>query len=234
MNHACVANSHRAFIGDIMIVRAAKDIKKDDEILISYRLPDMDHAETQKALKNWDFTCTCRLCTAEAQTSPSDRKERQALIKQTSAFLERYEDPSQYTYDPEAFARSKIIFNQLENTYDASVFANVPRLPLIRLFSWISTAFDRNTIAFENSLQAAQRVLKECCYIINIEDQSMKIDDTHCFSDGTDVSAAICAARACFRLGKVELGQQYAAFARERDVILHGATKISGGASMAN
>ncbi|KAI7356431.1 hypothetical protein KC354_g10429 [Hortaea werneckii] len=41
MNHACDGNAARAFLGDMMLVRATKDIAKGQEILIPYLEPEM-------------------------------------------------------------------------------------------------------------------------------------------------------------------------------------------------
>ena len=49
-NHSCVPNSARAHLGDLVIVRATKDIKKGEEIFTSYR-NDYDYEQRQAALE---------------------------------------------------------------------------------------------------------------------------------------------------------------------------------------
>lgn len=49
-NHSCVPNSARAHLGDLVIMRATKDIKKGEEIFSPYR-NDYDYEQRQAALE---------------------------------------------------------------------------------------------------------------------------------------------------------------------------------------
>uniref|UniRef100_A0A915CQF9 SET domain-containing protein n=1 Tax=Ditylenchus dipsaci TaxID=166011 RepID=A0A915CQF9_9BILA len=62
INHSCMENCMRIFYGDIMMVYAAIDLKKGDEILYSYVHPLQDHKERQLRLRLYNFTCNCELC----------------------------------------------------------------------------------------------------------------------------------------------------------------------------
>lgn len=64
MNHACNSNTTRTFLGDLMVVRATKDIAKDGEITLSYFDPGNIPSEQQKAW--WGFVCSCTVCVANA------------------------------------------------------------------------------------------------------------------------------------------------------------------------
>ncbi|KAG9600336.1 SET domain-containing protein, partial [Aureobasidium melanogenum] len=51
-NHACLSNAVRSFIGDLIILRAAKDINNGEEITISYQNPAPLLEDRQKVLFN--------------------------------------------------------------------------------------------------------------------------------------------------------------------------------------
>jgi tetratricopeptide (TPR) repeat protein len=137
-NHACDANAHRSFMGDIMVVRAGKDIKKDEEISIAYRAPEFDYDKTQEELqKIWKFKCDCTICTAEAKTPAPQRKERKALVKEIAAFLDSHRKAIDYCSDKATIAKAEKLYTKLEATYDKKVFTNVPRIALAYLGEWI-------------------------------------------------------------------------------------------------
>ncbi|KAK7934654.1 SET domain-containing protein [Apiospora marii] len=61
INHACDPNSVHTSIGDLNIIRAAKNIKKGDEITIVYehRVDDDPRKLQEKLSLNYDFRCQC-------------------------------------------------------------------------------------------------------------------------------------------------------------------------------
>uniref|UniRef100_A0AC35G983 SET domain-containing protein n=1 Tax=Panagrolaimus sp. PS1159 TaxID=55785 RepID=A0AC35G983_9BILA len=66
-NHACLANAFRYDYGDVMIVYASDDIKKGEEICISYLDPLHGFLDRQKKLSGWKFTCQCKLCEIDSK-----------------------------------------------------------------------------------------------------------------------------------------------------------------------
>lgn len=65
-NHSCVGNAHESFLGDLIIVRATRDIKAGEEIFISYIGKPTSPDRNERFQRNWGFTCDCSLCAAEA------------------------------------------------------------------------------------------------------------------------------------------------------------------------
>jgi hypothetical protein len=63
-NHSCIMNCIREYAGDLLVLRAAVDIKKDEELTISY-LPTQA-VGIGKIKSNrftcWGFTCNCDRC----------------------------------------------------------------------------------------------------------------------------------------------------------------------------
>ncbi|KAK1599154.1 uncharacterized protein LY79DRAFT_505126 [Colletotrichum navitas] len=83
INHSCIGNCFRSFIGDVMVVRAGRDLDADTELLFGYRLPEegADYQATQAGLKSWGFICRCELCEEKKATSKPAIQKRQRLMK---------------------------------------------------------------------------------------------------------------------------------------------------------
>ncbi|CAI7581905.1 unnamed protein product [Penicillium glandicola] len=68
LNHSCMSNAHRAFIGDMMIIRAAVDIPADTELTIWYLLPAPENQPMD--FRHWGFECCCAMCADVRATDP--------------------------------------------------------------------------------------------------------------------------------------------------------------------
>lgn len=82
INHACDANSIHSHMGDLMIIRAAKDIEKGDEITIIY-----EHRVDGDPRKLWEtlaFRCQCAACKAHDQCPDRKLDERRDRIQEFS------------------------------------------------------------------------------------------------------------------------------------------------------
>ncbi|KAG6362429.1 hypothetical protein INS49_010659 [Diaporthe citri] len=63
INHSCVPNTEKEFIGDMMLVRAKRAISAGEEILHSYIDEKGSYKARQEALMaTWGFECGCGLC----------------------------------------------------------------------------------------------------------------------------------------------------------------------------
>jgi hypothetical protein len=83
INHSCLGNVRRSFIGDMMIVRAAKDLEADTELAFPYEAPDGTYtSKVGQKFKNWGFVCNCALCEDMKNTNSSALTRRQSLFKQ--------------------------------------------------------------------------------------------------------------------------------------------------------
>ncbi|OBT82079.1 hypothetical protein VE02_09298 [Pseudogymnoascus sp. 03VT05] len=82
LNHSCTSNTRRSFIGDMMIVRATCDIKKDTELSFWYRCPIKGNAkDIQSKFENWEFECACSICSDIKATAPPVLQKREMLRK---------------------------------------------------------------------------------------------------------------------------------------------------------
>ncbi len=62
LNHSCIPNTTYAYYDDtgVYIVRAAKDIRMNEEILDSYASEIATKIERDRSLRRYDFVCTCK------------------------------------------------------------------------------------------------------------------------------------------------------------------------------
>jgi len=87
INHSCWPNSVRSFLGDLLIVRAARDIHEGEEISMAYLDNESCLQKRQKELySGWDFNCKCTLCQIETAESREVQERRQGLMEKASKF----------------------------------------------------------------------------------------------------------------------------------------------------
>ncbi|OQU93599.1 SET domain-containing protein [Cladophialophora immunda] len=88
INHCCYSNARRAFIGDMMIVRATRDLAPDTEITFWYHMPDpIRYEERQKKFRHWDFKCDCIICQDDETTKKSVWQKRKSLRADAQKYL---------------------------------------------------------------------------------------------------------------------------------------------------
>ena len=80
INHSCTSNARRAFIGNMMIVRASRDMGAGTEITFWYHSPDGISARHDKH-KHWGFVCGCAICLDARTTDALILRKRQKLIE---------------------------------------------------------------------------------------------------------------------------------------------------------
>ncbi|KAK8067626.1 TPR domain protein [Apiospora saccharicola] len=72
MNHSCLPNCRRSFIGDMLIVRATRDLSAGAELDISYRGGSraLTASDREWLKSTWGFTCECELCISSPASPP--------------------------------------------------------------------------------------------------------------------------------------------------------------------
>ena len=142
MNHSCVANSMRSFLGDMLISRATRNIKKGEELFQQYvpvkSVPDARNAQYTEA---WGFACNCALCAGERRSSPALLAKRKDLVAQLEKLLNKKQQPKKGTVIPDASIRQiDRLHKQLEDLHEAAIYeppSLLPRLMLIYPCNWL-------------------------------------------------------------------------------------------------
>lgn len=123
INHSCHCNARRSFIGDMQIVRAARDISAGTEITFPYAIRQSSdtYDEMQKILSAWGFRCICITCQAI-------KEEKKAVVQKRLKIHSdiRSEMDKKNGMDIAKFERA---INAIESTYTVPATI-VPRLML--------------------------------------------------------------------------------------------------------
>ncbi|KAF7593305.1 hypothetical protein BBP40_011685 [Aspergillus hancockii] len=80
INHSCYYTAERAIIGDMMAVRACRDLPVGTEITIPYVVVSVDVEERQRSFHAWDFECQCIICLDQRSTAKNMALQRKSLI----------------------------------------------------------------------------------------------------------------------------------------------------------
>jgi hypothetical protein len=120
INHSCASTARRAFIGDMMIVRATQDLEPGAEVTFWYHSPiGMNQGEMQDKLKNWGFACTCAICQDEKVTKATVLVQRQKLRDQLLKAFKSVHNKN--------FGNVERLLQSLNDTYSRPA-AEVPRI----------------------------------------------------------------------------------------------------------
>jgi hypothetical protein len=140
INHSCMPNAKREYLGDLMVLRATRPIGAGEEIMHSYD-ESSDYDERTAALMNtWGFTCTCALCIGEKGDSPALRRKRRELENEASALIEREEAVMAKRL---SIVKARRLVKAINDTYDNERYNGLPRMALSRVQKWLTEATTR-------------------------------------------------------------------------------------------
>ncbi|KAG8990512.1 hypothetical protein FRB90_001735 [Tulasnella sp. 427] len=78
-NHSCDPNAAWVCFGDVMVIRAARDIPRGSEVFISYRSGERSFPKRQENLRHYFDKCMCDLCALDRRDGKVLCKRREAL-----------------------------------------------------------------------------------------------------------------------------------------------------------
>lgn len=140
-NHSCLANSTKDHIGDILILRAIKDISAGEEITHSYDESSDYDGRTEKFETTWGFKCSCQLCQAEEADGAEIRQKRRELEGSVAAFIDR-EHPSGNSKKM-AIMKAEKLARDINATYDDERYKGLPRTALLPIQDWLEKALKK-------------------------------------------------------------------------------------------
>lgn len=111
MNHSCIGNCRRSFIGDMQIVRANKHLEAGTELMFPYMEPNPfdSYDEAQKNIGGWRLSCHCSLCQDRKATSESTIAKRKFIGRGLFRALNSRGKVS--------VAETRQLLNRMEETY---------------------------------------------------------------------------------------------------------------------
>ncbi|EOA86547.1 hypothetical protein ACJQWK_08427 [Exserohilum turcicum] len=140
INHSCVPNADKEFIGDMLVVRATQAIPAGQEILFAYHAA-LDYDARQAFLhKTWGFKCACKLCEAEEQDGKEVRDKRMELVGEADAFLEKTPWAGAKRL---ALRKAQNLVRGIEGTYEGERWEALPKNHAEALKAWLARASPR-------------------------------------------------------------------------------------------
>lgn len=124
VNHSCYSNVRPSFIGDILILRATRNVAAGQELCFSYAVPKADHSyeKMKENLQNWGFDCRCEICIQDQETLNETKDRRTALLKE-------WELAAKNVIGEAGLANMERLLAAIEQTYPVAA-ATAPRLAL--------------------------------------------------------------------------------------------------------
>ncbi len=137
MNHSCVPNVEKEYIGDLMVVRAARRILEGEEIFTSYDESSDYDTRKNALMTTWGFECNCSLCIAEQADDVAIRRQRQKLASDSDALVrnEHWANAKRLV-----ISRAQRLSKAINDTYDSDRYDGLPRMAARRIEEWLAKA----------------------------------------------------------------------------------------------
>lgn len=134
--HSCYNNTRCAWIGDMMIVRASRDLPANTEVTMRYKPALDDDIDTRPDMRSWGFACSCAICQnyPEAESSAL-RKRKHLAVSLTKALQTLFYGPSRTR--GEAVAKAEGALSALEKT-NRRPCSEVPRLLIWKAYATLA------------------------------------------------------------------------------------------------
>ncbi|KAF4949338.1 hypothetical protein FGADI_8993 [Fusarium gaditjirri] len=137
INHSCIPNAKKDFVGDLIIFRAMRRIAAGEEITHSYDEWSDYKARKTNIRRTWNFDCRCQLCLVEGAESEDIRERRRQAEEKANNFAGA-NDP--YGASRIMMRRAKMLRQTLNETYDETCYKELPRRALAPIDEWIRIA----------------------------------------------------------------------------------------------
>lgn len=171
INHSCTSTARRAFIGNMMIIRASRDMEAGSEITFCYSSPNaiMSAKDVDKAHKHWDFVCGCAICVDVRATSAVIHTKREKLIEEVKRAF-NFNSPTARHFELE---KIKHLLEKLSKTY-AQPAEDVPRLSLWDLQLTMTRIYASQNKA-DKTMEFAVKVLTSLGFVVVGADSSQTL-----------------------------------------------------------
>ncbi|THZ51503.1 SET domain-containing protein [Aureobasidium pullulans] len=219
INHSCIANCHRNFIGDMMIVRANFDIPKNTEITLAYiehsPLPSVQQEEFQM---NWGFQCTCNLCISEQYITPNTKMYKH-LVDAAATSKRWRTHPATAT---EIIRKAQELVDTITPLYPE--YEKLPRLGVTDHHTMLMLIY-KSKEQFDLMALNARQVIRDLGFILSVNGNDINMDRTNGIPEIHVVWALLFLSADTFEKGNSVLALGHCDLAEEIYTILNG-TKI--------
>ncbi|KAI7775561.1 hypothetical protein LA080_006572 [Diaporthe eres] len=229
MNHSCLPNTSRAFIGDMMMVRAVRDIKAGEEFLTSYQPASTRFPKRKEELDLWGFRCDCPLCQLERKLPASVFTDRERIVQEASDFIAANPRTQANLGQPVSaakLAQAKAILSRVESTYEMPMYETAPRLDCVSLDLWLvqaSLSAVQAGLSPTLDIAATTRLMQDLGYRVKVKNSKASIDRTNGVVSPEVVHAAMYSQMAWRLAGKPEAAAAFLELAKEMYLAICGA-----------
>ncbi|KAF5671585.1 n-lysine methyltransferase SMYD2 [Fusarium denticulatum] len=137
INHSCMPNTKKDFVGDLIIFRAIRRIAAGEEITHAYDESSGYEARKANIRRTWDFECRCQLCLVEGAEGEDVRERRRQAEEKARSFAETN---SPYGTSRIMMRNAKMMRQKLNETYDEKSYKGLPRRALAVIDEWLLSA----------------------------------------------------------------------------------------------
>ncbi|THY29126.1 SET domain-containing protein [Aureobasidium pullulans] len=216
INHSCIANCHRNFIGDMMIVRASFDISKNTEITLAYiehsPLPSVQQEEFRM---NWGFQCTCKLCISEQYITPKTKMYKH-LVDAAATFKRWKTHPATAT---EVIKKAQELVDVITPLYPEH--EKLPRLGVTDHHTMLMLIY-KSQERFDLMALNARQVIRDLGFILSVKGNNIDLDRTNGIPEIHVVWALLFLSADTFEKGNSVLALGYYDLAEEVYTIFNG------------
>lgn len=221
INHACIGNATRACMGDMMILRATKDIQAGEEILHSYCIRTDNFLQRKHKLAFYKFECDCALCRVESQVPVLLLKRREQLALAAERLIVANQRPTTDASRPVPAATlndAKSLLTLLDATYNKSLYGDLPRLSCVALDLWFCEAED----SVGRGIVTTTRLLRDLGFKLSVKKSQLTIDRANGVSMDQVVHGAMYGSQAWAAAGERGVAASLLEFAKEMYRVMNG------------
>ncbi|KAJ5698294.1 hypothetical protein N7462_000299 [Penicillium macrosclerotiorum] len=161
INHSCFSTAYRSFIGDMMIVRATRDLPPNTEITFWYKSPLKRKSFMAPIdLRQWGFKCDCIICQNVRNTDKDVLTTRKRLRKRLMVDLQEFHKAKR-----KDLGKIEDMIARITDTYPQPA-SEVPRLALWSPYLSLA-ALSRGSYQPELSIKFGLKALESIGYVID-------------------------------------------------------------------
>jgi hypothetical protein len=157
INHSCLPNSVRTFLGDMLLLRTTRDISTGDEITAQYVTPELSVEDRQQNYKGtWSFECDCHLCEVDEKVGKAVNRDREVIfgeLKHTAQIS--VNKPLTVT----ALKKFTKRLRDLEVLYSEDAYTHLPKLGLVHPTLFLTEAW-RGLMKTDKIIENATKLLR--------------------------------------------------------------------------
>lgn len=172
INHSCLPNSVRTFLGDILLLRATRDVATGEEITAQYITPDLRFEDRQEKYKQtWGFECDCRLCEGDNKVDSALERQRMAIFEELKASAQKLGHSPPTVTALKKFAKR---LRELEALYDEETHAHLPKLCLVHPTLFLTEAW-RSLKNVDRMMESSNKLLRNFGIKVQVNSNQLKV-----------------------------------------------------------